>query len=84
MLGALARDIIGSVCEGLPTKSVDFPLFQEASRFTDDSVMTIAVSCSESADRTGGETDSRRGVRSSIWLRRGTRTTIRRCLTKTR
>jgi hypothetical protein len=36
MLGALARDIIGSVYEGLPTKSVDFPLFQEASRFTDD------------------------------------------------
>jgi ADP-ribosylglycohydrolase len=43
MLGAIAGDVIGSVYEWSPTKSIDFPLFQEASRFTDDSVMTIAV-----------------------------------------
>ena len=43
MLGALAGDIIGSVHEFLGTKSMDFDLFYESSRFTDDSVMTLAV-----------------------------------------
>src|SRR5262245_24199014 len=43
MLGAVAGDIIGSVHEFLQEKTMDFPLFVEASRFTDDSVLTIAV-----------------------------------------
>mgnify|MGYP006290844175 FL=1 len=43
MLGAIAGDIIGSVYEARPTKRKDFPLFQAGSRFTDDSVLTIAV-----------------------------------------
>jgi ADP-ribosylglycohydrolase len=43
MLGAIAGDIIGSVHEFLQEKTMDFPLFVEASRFTDDSVLTIAV-----------------------------------------
>ena len=43
MLGALAGDIIGSVHEFLQEKTMDFPLFVEHSRFTDDSVLTIAV-----------------------------------------
>jgi len=43
MLGALAGDIIGSVHEFLGTKSMDFDLFYESSRITDDSVMTLAV-----------------------------------------
>ena len=43
MLGALAGDIIGSVYEFLNTKRTDFELFPEGSRFTDDSVMTLAV-----------------------------------------
>ncbi|MFN7983378.1 MAG: ADP-ribosylglycohydrolase family protein [Vicinamibacterales bacterium] len=43
MLGAIAGDIIGSVHEHLGTKSVDFPLFVAESRFTDDSVLAIAV-----------------------------------------
>lgn len=43
MLGAIAGDIIGSVYERNPVKSVSFPLFQENSRFTDDTVLTIAV-----------------------------------------
>ena len=43
MLGALAGDIIGSVHEFLQEKTMDFPLFVEDSRFTDDSVLTIAV-----------------------------------------
>ena len=43
MLGAVAGDIIGSVHEFLQEKTTDFPLFVEASRFTDDTVLTIAV-----------------------------------------
>ena len=43
MLGALAGDIIGSVYEFANTKSTDFELFTPQSRFTDDSVMTLAV-----------------------------------------
>lgn len=43
MLGAIAGDIIGSVFERNPVKDVSFPLFRDDSRFTDDSVLTIAV-----------------------------------------
>ena len=43
MLGALAGDIIGSVHEFRQEKTMDFPLFVDNSRFTDDSVLTIAV-----------------------------------------
>ena len=43
ILGALAGDIIGSVYEFRNTKSTDFELFTKWSRFTDDSVMTLAV-----------------------------------------
>lgn len=43
MLGALVGDIIGSVYEFYNTKSTDFDLFCGASKFTDDSVMTLAV-----------------------------------------
>ncbi len=43
MLGAIIGDIIGSVHEGVGTKTKDFPLFMERSIFTDDSVLTVAV-----------------------------------------
>ena len=43
MLGAIAGDIIGSVYEWHPIDTTDFPLFSPACRFTDDSVLTIAV-----------------------------------------
>lgn len=43
MLGAIAGDIIGSVYEAHPIKSKTFPLFHPQCRFTDDSVLTIAV-----------------------------------------
>lgn len=43
MIGAIAGDIIGSVYERHPIKSKDFPLFHPRCRFTDDSVLTIAV-----------------------------------------
>jgi len=43
MLGAIAGDIIGSPYEFLSFKEYDFPLFNEKSDFTDDSVLTVAV-----------------------------------------
>jgi ADP-ribosylglycohydrolase len=43
MLGAIAGDIIGSVYEGQPIKTKDFPLFHPRCRFTDDTVLTAAV-----------------------------------------
>lgn len=43
MLGAIAGDVIGSVYEHSPTKQTDFELFSANSRFTDDSVLTVAI-----------------------------------------
>lgn len=43
MLGAIAGDVIGSVYEHSRIKMMNIPLFQEFSRFTDDTVMTLAV-----------------------------------------
>ena len=43
MLGALVGDIIGSVYEFQNTNSTQFDLFTPWTRFTDDSVMTLAV-----------------------------------------
>ncbi|MFC2067304.1 ADP-ribosylglycohydrolase family protein [Chloroflexota bacterium] len=43
MIGAIAGDIIGSAYEFNYTKSTDFELFTPCSRFTDDTVLTIAV-----------------------------------------
>jgi ADP-ribosylglycohydrolase len=43
MLGAIAGDVIGSVHEGTRTKTKDFPLLTPESRFTDDTVLTVAV-----------------------------------------
>ena len=43
MLGAIAGDIIGSAYEFAGRKDFDFELFPEGSRFTDDTVMTLAV-----------------------------------------
>jgi len=43
MIGAIAGDIIGSVYEGNPIKTKEFPLFHPQCRFTDDTVLTIAV-----------------------------------------
>ncbi len=44
MMGAIAGDIIGSVYEHDPIKTKDFfPLFHPRARFTDDSVLTVAI-----------------------------------------
>jgi len=43
MLGAIAGDMIGSPFEFNNCKSKDFPLFQKKSRFTDDTILTVAT-----------------------------------------
>ncbi len=43
LLGAVAGDVIGSVYEFEGQKEYDFSLFSARSKFTDDSVLTIAV-----------------------------------------
>ena len=43
MIGAIAGDIIGSVYEHAPIKTKDFPLFHPRCRFTDDTVLTVAI-----------------------------------------
>lgn len=44
MIGAIIGDIVGSVYEWHNIKTKDFPLFRESCFFTDDTVMTVAVS----------------------------------------
>lgn len=43
MFGAVAGDVIGSVWEHRPIETTDFPLFQDISHFTDDTICTVAV-----------------------------------------
>src|SRR3954462_13893576 len=43
MLGAIAGDIIGSIYEHPPIKTTRFPLFHPLCRFTDDTVLTVAL-----------------------------------------
>jgi len=43
MIGAIIGDIVGSIYEFKPIKTKEFPLFSKKSRFTDDTVLTVAV-----------------------------------------
>lgn len=43
MIGAIGGDIIGSVFEADPIKTTEFSLLSKHSRFTDDTVLTVAV-----------------------------------------
>jgi ADP-ribosylglycohydrolase len=43
MLGAICGDVVGSVYEMINYKGTDFPLFRETSKYTDDTVLTVAV-----------------------------------------
>ena len=43
MIGAIAGDVIGSLYERYGIKTKDFPLFDWRCRFTDDTVLTVAV-----------------------------------------
>jgi len=54
MIGAVAGDIIGSIYERNSIKTEDFPLFNANSRFTDDTVMSLAVAQAILGDRNYG------------------------------
>ncbi|MEK6828791.1 MAG: ADP-ribosylglycohydrolase family protein [Nanoarchaeota archaeon] len=43
MVGAICGDIIGSVYEMINVKHTQFPLFSDKSKYTDDTVLTVAV-----------------------------------------
>jgi len=43
MWGVIVGDVVGSIYEWNPTKRTDFPLFHPLSRFTDDTVLTVAT-----------------------------------------
>ncbi len=43
MLGAIIGDVLGSVYEFNKTKDMIFPLFPEGSKYTDDTILTIAT-----------------------------------------
>lgn len=43
MIGAIIGDVIGSTYEHHPVKTTEFPLYTQWSRFTDDTVCTIAL-----------------------------------------
>jgi ADP-ribosylglycohydrolase len=43
MIGAIAGDIIGSIYEGRPIKTTEFPLFHPRAHPTDDTVLTVAL-----------------------------------------
>lgn len=64
MIGAIAGDVIGAVYEHGPPVSPDFPLFSRGSRFTDDTVLTVAIA---EALRTG---ENRFAEALRLWGRR--------------
>lgn len=43
LIGAIAGDVIGSVHEQSAPRQTRFPLFAPMSRFTDDTVLTVAT-----------------------------------------
>lgn len=43
LVGAIAGDMVGSWYEVRPIKTKEFPLFSRRSRFTDDTVLTVAI-----------------------------------------
>jgi ADP-ribosylglycohydrolase len=45
LLGAIAGDVIGSVYEFYSTKNLNFRIFCDSSKFTDDTIMTVANEC---------------------------------------
>jgi ADP-ribosylglycohydrolase len=63
MLGAIAGDIIGSVWEASGEKCYEFPLFTKESRFTDDTVMTVAIAHALLEDRDYAEAMREYGMR---------------------
>jgi len=67
MLGAIIGDIAGSLYEFESPKTKDIELFEEGSRLTDDSIMTIAVGCACADSKLDDERDFKFSV---IWYMR--------------
>ena len=63
MFGAIAGDVIGSVFEHHNVKHTEFDLFSEGSRFTDDTVLTVAVAESIMDGKDYGQTLREYGLR---------------------
>src|SRR3982750_3656501 len=63
MLGTIAGDVIGSPYERARIKHTSFPLFSIWSRFTDDTVLTIATAHALLTRRPYGEVYHDFGVR---------------------
>lgn len=61
MFGAIAGDIIGSPYEFHNIKSIEFPLFSKKTRFTDDTVMTMATAVAILKKKDYGETYKKYG-----------------------
>ncbi|HQR66230.1 MAG TPA: ADP-ribosylglycohydrolase family protein [Thermoanaerobaculia bacterium] len=55
MIGAIAGDVVGSVYEFAPHKSIEFPLLQPGCDFTDDTVLTVATAHAILTGRTYGD-----------------------------
>ena len=58
MYGAIIGDIIGSVYEFNNIKTKEFPLFTSSNRFTDDTVMTVAVADAVLKCKVGNKIDN--------------------------
>lgn len=43
MFGAIAGDVIGANYDGYDIKQMDFDMFGPGSKFTDDTVLTVAI-----------------------------------------
>ena len=68
MLGAIVGDVVGSPYEfdWNNVKTTNFPLFSKVSKFTDDSVMTLAVA--EALMMCGGTITTEDAVRKAVSL----------------
>lgn len=55
IIGAISGDIIGSTREFKPIKTKEFNLFEKRSRFTDDTIMTLAIAKWLCDDKTSKE-----------------------------
>lgn len=80
LLGAIAGDMIGSRIEFNPRKDARFTLFKKGCRFTDDTVLTLAVADAILNERGYGKTivsfaqrypDAGYGSFFRLWLREG-------------
>lgn len=71
MWGAIVGDVIGSVYEFDNTKDYDFEMFARGSRFTDDTVMTVAVAEAVTKYLVGGRKEDLSALATDCMFRLG-------------